>query len=348
MASMRDVAQRAGVSTATVSRLLQDSASVKPARAAKVWAAIEELGYVPNGVARNLSRRRTGLLGLIVADLMNPFHAELARGVEDVAASRNHHLIIGSSDLDLDRERAYAQVFLTRIVDGVIATPSGRDPHLAAFAARGVPLVLVDRRVDGIAAPSVHVDNHRVAQEAVRGLVGMGHRRIAIITGPLEFETASRRLGGYLAALAEAGIDTDNSLIRSGQLRSDGGRAAMQDLLRLDPRPTATFCFNNFIAVGALQALADAAVPIPAGMSLVTIDDMDLFQLIQPPISAIAQPAYEMGATAARLLLDHLEHGAELDPQAEVVLPVEFRWRASTGPGPMAAAPSKRDRGAPA
>jgi len=327
------VAARAGVSTATVARVLRDSGQVSDELTAKVRAAVRELNYVPNAVARSLSQGRTRLLGLLVPDISNPFFAELARGLEDAAVAAGHHVLVGSSDLDPERERQLAAAFESRTVDGVAITASAPDAtHLRKLADTGMPIVLIDRRMPGVSAPAVLTDNRDAARRAVEYLAGLGHRDIAMISGPPAFETAAERVAGFRDGCAAAGVEVRPDRLREGYLGIEGGHKAMREILALRDRPTAVLSFNNLIAVGALGALREDGVAVPRDLSFLTFDDMSLFPYVDPPITAIAQPAYQMGTDAGRILLDLVD--GDSGAGRDVVLKTGFYLRDSCAAPP--------------
>lgn len=335
MTSIRDVARHARVSTATVARVLSGRTPVSPDLKARVQQAVEDLRYVPNGVARSLSRGRTSLLGLLVSDIANPFSGQVARGLEDEAAKHGYHVLVGSSDFDPDREDQLLASFAARTVDAVaLVSASGATDAMQRLLDTGMPLVFVDRRPgDGVKAPVIRTDNLSAAHDAVAHLIELGHRDLAMISGPATLPTASQRLQGFRTACAEAGLTLREECVRQGFLGVDGGYRAAREVLALKPRPTALFSFNNMLAVGALRAFREAGVAIPGDVSLVTFDDMDLFPYVDPPITAIAQPAYHIGVEAGRALMNLLA-GDRFVPR-EVVLPTEFRPRASCAPPPQ-------------
>ncbi|TDD71245.1 LacI family transcriptional regulator [Jiangella aurantiaca] len=334
MASIRQVAEHAGVSTATVARVLSGRITVSPELTERVRQAVDELNYVPNDVARSLSRGRTNMLGLLVSDIGNPFAAQVARGLEDEAARLGYQVLVGSSDFELERETRLLDSFAAKTVDAVaLVSARGSTPAMARLARTGLPVVYIDRRPDGdTAAPLVRTDNETAARQAVGHLIELGHRDLAMISGPSWLPTASARLRGFRAACAEHGLTVRRECVREGHLGVEGGVRAMRDLLDLPERPTAVFSFNNLSAVGALRALRERGVTVPRDISLVTFDDMDLFPFVDPPITAIAQPAYEIGVEAGRTLLAMLS-GAAVVPR-EVVLPTEFRIRSSCAEPP--------------
>jgi LacI family transcriptional regulator len=338
--SIRDVARHAGVSTATVARVLAGGTPVSDDLAARVRRSIAELHYVPNGVARSLSRGRTSLLGLLVSDIANPFSGQVARGLEDLAARHGYHVLVGSSDFEPEREDQLLASFAARTVDAVaLVSASGATEAMQRLLDTRIPLVFVDRQPgDGIKAPLIRTDNLSAAHDAVAYLIGLGHRDLAMISGPATLPTASQRLQGFRTACAEAGLRLREECVREGFLGVEGGYRATREVLALKPRPTALFSFNNMLAVGALRALREAGVAVPRDISLITFDDMDLFPFVDPPITAIAQPAYHIGAEAGRVLISMLSGDAFVP--SEVVLPTEFRQRASCAPPPGSPVPT--------
>jgi len=334
MSSIHRVAERAGVSTATVARVLSGRATVSLELTDRVQRAVRELNYTPNGVARSLSRGKTNLLGLVVSDISNPFSAQVARGLEDEAAKHNYHVLTGSSDFDPERENQLLQAFAARTVDAValVAATASSDAMQRLIDTK-MPLVFVDRRPAGhISAPLIRTDNLTAAYDAVNYLIKLGHKDLAMISGPDEMSTASQRLLGFRTACEEAGLKVREECVRTGFLGAEGGYRAMREVLRLKPRPTAVFSFNNMLTVGVLRALSEAGLTMPDSLSLITFDDMELFPFVNPPITAIAQPAYQIGVEAARVLLGLLA-GEPFVPQ-EVTLPTEFRTRGSCAAPP--------------
>lgn len=336
MTSIRDVASHAGVSTATVARVLSGRTPVSEDLAARVRRSIAELRYVPNGVARSLSQGRTFLLGLLVSDIANPFSAQVARGLEDTAARHGYHVLVGSSDFEPEREDQLLASFAARTVDAVaLVSASGATEAMQRLLDTRIPLIFVDRQPEsGIKAPLIRTDNLSAAHDAVAYLIGLGHRDLAMISGPATLPTASQRLQGFRTACEEAGLSLREECVREGFLGAEGGYRATREVLALKPRPTALFSFNNMLAVGALRALRETGVGVPRDISLITFDDMDLFPYVDPPITAIAQPDYQIGTEAARTLISMLS-GDFFVPR-EMVLPTEFRQRESCAPPPGA------------
>nr|BFE60378.1 LacI family DNA-binding transcriptional regulator [Dactylosporangium thailandense] len=330
MAGIRDVARLAGVSTATVTRALRDEPSVTAETKAKVLAAAARLDYVPSAAARALSQGRSNVLGLFVPDVVNPFYALVAQGMADRAADARYQLVIAGSHLNPERERQMVTSLHDGTFAGLAATTVGTDESFtSALTGQRGPLVLVDRRPRGLHAPLVRTDNRRVTRDAVGQFFRLGHRKVSMISGPRDFDTACQRLSGFRLAYRDAGLAVREDYISHGHLGEEGGYRAMNELLAMPEPPTAVFCFNNLVTVGALKAIRAAGLKIPTDISLLAFDDMSLFPLVEPPITAIAQPAYEMGRAAADLLLRRIAGETDL---ADIVLPATLVTRESLGP----------------
>jgi LacI family transcriptional regulator len=308
MTTIVDVARAAGVSTATVSRVLNNHPQVDPRLAATVLQAVKDLGYRPSRVARSLRTRRNRVWALIISDIRTgPFFGDVVRGVEDVAYEAGYSLFLCNTDEDLAKEASYIELAVAENVGGVILTPSGPRTDLSPLVNFGIPVVLVDRTLPAQQADSVLVDNVSGACEAVSHLLAGGYKRIACITGPLTTTTGYQRQVGYHKALKEAGVAPDESLVREADFRQLGGQLAMLELLDQDPRPDAVFVTNHLMTIGVLQAITQAKLAIPADIAVVSFDDMPWSALLQPPLTAVAQPAYDLGVESARLLLSRLE-----------------------------------------
>jgi LacI family transcriptional regulator len=332
--TMEDVAARAGVSAMTVSRVINNHHSVASATRTRVEQAIHELGYVPNTLARSLLQGRTRTIALIVGDISNPFFTQVARGVEDVAQRNGYAVMIGNSDESTAKERRYVEAMLGNRIDGLLIAPAGNDSAqtLKFLNRRGTTVVLIDRDYEGTHADIVMGDSVGGARMLTEHLVKLGHRRIAIITGPLDLSTARDRLRGYEEVLGEHGIALDPSLIVQSTYKRDGGRDAARRLLALPPeaRPSAVVAGNNFLGVGVIEALREAAVRVPDDMAVVCFDDIELASALTPFLTVVAQPARTFGTIAAQFLLDRLD-GTDHPPRRKVVLPPELIVRVSCG-----------------
>lgn len=309
MASLQEVAQRARVSIATVSRVLNKSNKVVPETRAAVEQALLDLGYRPSRVARRL-RMNSGhahLVGLIIPDIQNPFYAEIARGVEDAAYASEYALILCNSDENLDKERFYLDVMRDESVDGIVLPPfDDTDVGVVETIKAGIPVVCVDRSHGKVKTDLVEVDNHQGAFEAVRHLIERGHKSIALIEGRTQVSTSRERRRGYLDALAAYGITVRKELMRAGDFKQESGRILTNELLDLRKPPTALFVCNNLMTVGALGALHHRDVSIPAEMALVGFDDLPWAEALDPPPTVVRQPAYEVGRQAMELLLKRI------------------------------------------
>jgi DNA-binding LacI/PurR family transcriptional regulator len=309
MASLQEVAKRAKVSIATVSRVLNKSDKVVPETRAVVEQALLDLGYRPSRVARRL-RMNSGhahLVGLIIPDIQNPFYAEIARGVEDAAYASKYALILCNSDENLEKERFYLDVMRDESVDGVVLPPfDDTDVAVAEMVKTGIPVVCVDRSHAKVKTDLVEVDNYQGALEAVRHLIEKGHKSIALIEGRTQVSTSRERRRGYLDALAAHGITPRKDLMRAGDFKQESGRVLTNELLDLRKPPTALFVCNNLMTVGALGALHQRGLRIPVDVALVGFDDLPWAEALDPPPTVVRQPAYEVGKQAMELLLKRI------------------------------------------
>jgi DNA-binding LacI/PurR family transcriptional regulator len=338
MVGLKDVARVAGVSISTVSRVLTASPLVNAETRVRVQQAMDALEYRPNRVARRLRAEgpRASLLGLIVPDILDRFFAEIVRGVESVAQRDGYMVFLGNSDEDGAQERRYVDLMCAESVDGIILPPS---PDIAAtvagLARGGLPVVCVDRRLPRAALDTVVADNVHGAHEAVAHLLRVGHRRIGFVGGRPQLSTSQERLEGYRRALDEHGVAFDPSLVREGDSRQAGGREMAGELLRLERPPTALLVGNNLMTLGALETIHRMGLRIPDDVAIVAYDDMPWALALDPPLTAVRQPGFELGRRAAELLLLRIE-----DPKrsaALVMLRPELVVRASCGAGREAA-----------
>lgn len=306
MATISDVATLAGVSTATVSRALNGKASVDPDLSARVVAAAEELGYRPNGPARNLRKQETAVLALIISDVENPFFTAIARGVEDVAHAAGYSLVLCNSDDAPDKEREYVDVALQERVAGVLLSPTGNTDTTELLDRNTTPVVAVDRPLPERSSDTVLLNNRLAAEEATLHLAERGYRRIGCLPGPSGILTADERLAGYRDGLRAAGLASSTTLVRRSRFKAEGARQSAHSLLTRSEPPDALLVANNVMAVGVLQTLADLGLRPGRDVGVVAFDDAPWTTLLDPPLTVVAQPAYDMGAVGAQLLLDRL------------------------------------------
>ena len=307
MPNIYDVARRARVSAATVSAVLNESAFVSPGLKARVQAAVATLGYEPNLLARGLAKRQTKTIGMIVPDIANPFFPEVVRGAEDTVQTAGYTLLIASTDNDVEKEKLYLRLFLAKRVDGVILTkaPGRFPPDLQrAFARADVPIVLLARTVPGFATDTVEMDDRGAAYEGVMHLRRLGYRRIGFIGGLHGASTSRRRLDGYRAALRDARLRFDPALVVEGDFRVESGYRAGLELLKR--RPDAVFVGNYLMTVGFMEALRQYRMRCPDDVAVVTCDDHPWLDAFSPRLTTIDLPKRELGAAAARLLVDRL------------------------------------------
>ncbi|HET7303033.1 MAG TPA: LacI family DNA-binding transcriptional regulator [Segeticoccus sp.] len=328
MAKIIDVARRAGVSAATVSRALNHVGSVDPALVERVRVAADELGYRPNGVARNLRRQRTDVWALIISDIANPFFTAVARGVEDVAQRHGFSVLLCNSDEDQGKEQRYLGVAEQEQVAGVIMSPNLRGSDVSRLVDAAIPLVTVDRS-SRRPVDSVMVHSREGARQATSHLLHSGWRRPACITGPEHADTARERLSGYLDAMKDARRRTAKSLVRHTDFQEESARRAMGSLLDERNPPDAVFIANATMALGALEELNRRGAKPGRDIGLVAFDDAPWARFIDPPLTVVAQPAYDIGATAAELLVERIARSAPKRAR-HVVLSTELIVRESS------------------
>lgn len=307
MATVKDVADLAGVSTATVSRVLNNYPQVADKTRSKVLWAMEELGYQPSRVARRLRMEATQILGLIISDIANPFFTSVVRGIENVAYANQYSLLLCNSDEDPARESLYVDVLQAERVAGIIISPADENSTSCKRLLRNdVPIVAMDRRLRQFDVDTVLVDNVKGAYQATSHLIRLGHRRIGLIGGPSRITTGRERQEGYEKALSEHGLELDQGLIKIGDFKQDSGYQRACELLEMDDPPTAIFTANNLMTLGALNAIHEKGLNIPRDMAIVGFDDMPWAPSLDPPLTAVAQPTHELGCTAANLLLQRI------------------------------------------
>jgi LacI family transcriptional regulator len=331
MTTIRDVAERAGVSTTTVSHVLNQTRKVDEATAARVRGAIQELRYRPNALARSMRRGRTHTVGIILPDIANPFFGDLARWLEDALFETGYSAIMCNSDGNSQKEARYLDVLLSKKVDGLLligaSQPSEQLRHLLDI---GPPLVVIDRELDDLPVSQVLVANREGGLLAGRHLLELGHRIVGVIAGPGEVGTSAKRLEGFRSAFAEAGVAIPARRVTRGDFRAGGGRAAMEALLARPSRPTAVFAENDLMALGAVAAVHGAGLEVPDDVSVVGFDGIDVGAAVAPPLTTVVQSTAAIARTAVELLLAQLADGGALPRSTE--LPVTLAVRGSTGP----------------
>lgn len=334
MSTIRDVAQRAGVSTMTVSRVINRTGYVHAETRSRVEAAVAALGYVPNSLARSLRFKRTKTLALVLTDITNPFFTTVARGVEDVASDAGFNVIFCNTDESEQEQAEYLRVLVQKQVDGVLLVPASNTAQPITFLQKhGIAVVLVDRRIPDVAVDTILGESEGAACQLTELLLDLGHRQIAMLSGPVDVSTAVDRVAGYRRAYCQRGQTAPEALIFQDAYTVDGGLRMARQALAVTPRPTAFFAANNFIAIGAFQVLHQQGLRVPEDISLVTFDDLP--HTLDPFLTVARQPADEMGRRATELLLARLQETAPSPPQ-EIVLPTPLIVRRSSAPPPKA------------
>ena len=336
MATMKDVATRAGVSLVTVWRVLNEPDSVRADTLAKVVAAIEELHYVPDQLASSLRSRQTGTIALLLPTIANAFWTTIARGVEDEGEARGYSVFLCNTDDDPAKEARYLDVLLRRRVEGIVIVPTAASAAaLQQARRRQMPIVQVHRKLDDVGADSVRADSRGGAAALTEQLLALGHRRVAYLGGLPTISPTRDCLAGYEGAMAQAGIPVEPTLVRLGRATPEVGQALTARLLELE-RPEALCIGNSRLAVGALHALAEAGVRVPEEMTVATFYDIAALDAYSPGLITAVQPAYEIGRLGARRLLQRI--GGLTGPPDDLLLPNTITRRVPHRPGAVAAA----------
>lgn len=329
MPTIYDVAARASVSPATVSRVINNNGNVRADMAARVIEAAEALDYRPNGMARNLRRQTSEVWALIVSDIDAVHFTSLGRGVMEISETVGKSVVLYNTDDELEKERRYIEVAIANRVGGVVISPaSDRGTTLKQLIRRGIPVVTIDRRLHGSPVSSVTVENAHGAQQATAHLVDSGYSRVACVAGPPQMSTFAERLSGYTQALKAAGVEVAPELVVQGDARAASGYEAARALLRLKQPPDAIFVTNSLMTLGALECLADEGVRVPQELGLVGFDEHPWARLLRPSLTTVAQPTYELGRRAAQLLIEEAKF-PQMDP-VSISLPTELIVRESS------------------
>lgn len=334
MPTIQEVARQAGVSTATVSRVLSNPDVVAQATLEKVMKVVERLGYAPNAVAKSLRTFRTDRLLVTVPDIANPFFSVLIRGIEEAAQKAGYSVLLGDTRFDAERENSYAMMLKRREADGLIFLGHRLPSILAGWKPLNLAVAPV---VNGcefsprLGVPSAHIDNAAAAREIMDHLYSLGHRRIGVITGPLVSPLSRDRLKGATAA-AKANKAERQLSVTKGDFTIESGQAGARQLLDQPKRPTAIFCFNDEMAIGALDHFRTHGLQVPRDISLAGFDDIRFARYMDPPLTTISQPMADIGRESVRLLLEIL--GGTVPRPKSITLPHRLVVRASTAAPP--------------
>jgi DNA-binding LacI/PurR family transcriptional regulator len=337
MPTIKEVADLAGVAVGTVSHVITGSVPVSESLRRKVQAAIRELDYHPNHVARSLKTSKTRTLGIIVPDMTIPYFPQVIRGAESAARRRNYSLIAVNSDDNGARQKELLSLLRSQRVEGILlAVAAGPTPlaQISRIMSAGIRLVCLDRIPDRLPVDSVSVEDVSASELGVEHLLAMGHRRIAIVTGPLSLKNERQRLLGYQQSLQRAGIALDDALIWIGNLLPEAVAAICRERLLVAPRPDAIFSTNGPTGLGVLRALLGSGLNTPEDIGFVTFDELTVDDLFRPAITTVVQPAYDIGSRAADILIDRIEKGSSSGQVVTVRLPATLKVRDSSSRGP--------------
>ena len=332
---IREIAKRAKVSTATVSRAINRVPTVDPQLAKRVWKVVEELGYYPNTQARALVSGRTRLFGIIVSEITNPFFPEVVQAFEDIAVQHNYEILLTSTIHEPKRMEAAVRRMLERRVEGVAILTFGMEESLLeGLRFRKVPLVFVDVGPSLPRISNIQIDYERGIRQAVQHLAALRHDRIAFISGPLGLKSASARRAAFIHSLEEIGAKPDPHLLVEGNHTMDGGMAAFDKLSKLSTRPTAIMCSNDVTAIGVMRQAYENGISVPHQLSVVGFDDVHLAQFMTPPLTSIRMSQTGLAQLAFKALMNDVERSAPAEHGTEYVLETNLVLRKSTAIAP--------------
>ncbi|WCL53478.1 LacI family DNA-binding transcriptional regulator [Gimibacter soli] len=334
MATIRDVASLAGVSRATVTRALQEPDKVSPARLSRVKEAIRVLGYRPNMLSQTFRKNQARTIVVLAPNLANPFFSKVIAGIVAAADERDFRVLVGATDGSVSKEFDFVRMVESRLADGIIQmNPFTLSERNAVLPHQHVPAVSV-AGVPGTPYSCVRIDNRAAAKECILHLAASGHQKIGIVTGPTHNSNTMVRLEGVKAGLEEAGLSYNPNLVREGDFRMLSGLQATESLMQdgPDPKPTAIFCMNDEMALGAIRALHTLNLRVPEDVSIVGFDSLDFSAFFMPPLTTVEQPGYDMGVSSANILADIIEGVSAGQESHDVVLPYRFIIRQSTAP----------------
>ena len=327
MANLKDVAKKAGVSTATVSRVLSGNYFVSDETKRKVISAVSELNYQPNGIARSLRNAKTQTIGVLVPDISNPYFMKVISALENYLATYEYNLLIASSNENPQKEDSLLKVLFEKRIDGLVLAPSRMEikPSIQGYFHQKIPVVLIDRSVNDVAVDTVVEESENSAYELVKHVISMGHRDIAIINGRNALSTVIEREKGYIRALQDAGVSVRSEYMYRGEYNQQSGYSLGKRLLQMgSDRPTAVFCTNNFIALGVMTAANELKLQIPDDLSVVSFGDLLLPEFVTPRITSVIQSPEDVGIASAKLMVERIISDVHGNPE-EIKLPTHIR-----------------------
>lgn len=329
--TIKDVAKEARVSPTTVSYVLNKTKLVSKETQIKVIEAIKRLNYQPNVVARSLRSKKTNTVGLVICDLKNPFFAEVLQGIESYLGKKDYTILVIDTNYDPEKEEEAIKTLLGKQVDGMIVV-LGRDnaEYLSLLDDWNIPVVFLDKKAEGKKnADAVLVNNKEGSKRLIEHVLSLGHRRIGIIAGPLNTTTGRERLEGYLEALSNFSLPRDEILIKIGDFRKESGYRLALELLDLPSLPGVIYACNNLMGLGAMEAIRERGFRIPEEVGLVIFDDLPWFKFVNPPLTVVSQPSFQLGEAAGKLLFEQMRKGRK--KPKEIVLSARLEVRESVG-----------------
>jgi DNA-binding LacI/PurR family transcriptional regulator len=307
--NIKVIAEKAGVSTATVSRVLSGFPGVREKTKKKVMKITSELNYEVDGIARSLRQKKTFKIGVIVGNVLSQFYTVLAKSIEDIANKYGYSVILCNGDDDSEKELNYLKVLRSSRVDGIIIAPTGKNAgYINNLLQSNTKIVLVDRLIEGVDCDAVLVDNEKGAYTAVKYLIDKGYKKIAIIDGFIDRTTGKERLKGYLRALNENNIPRNDDFIKIKDFKKRSGIVFANELLENKNKPEAIFVANLDLTLGAILSIKSLGLKIPDDIAVIGFDDSDWAQILEPPLTTISQPVYDLGTTAAEMLIKNIEN----------------------------------------
>lgn len=332
MANIRKISKLAGVSVATVSRVLNHPETVSDETRNRVLMIMEELNYVPNIIARSLTTKKTSTIGLIIPNILNPLYPNVAKGVEDVFYQKGYNILLSNTEYDIQREKATIEMLLSKKVDGLIICSSLLEREdFDIIIKQGVPFVLVGNYIDNGDINIVYTDYVMGAYLATNHLINTGYQKIAHISGPMDRRDSYGKLKGYKKALIDAGFQFYEDYVVEGDNQIEGGYLALKKLLKSGKIPDGIFVANDLMALGVMEAIKVSGYSVPGDFAIVGFDDINIASLVEPKLTTVTHPVYKMGLTSARLLLDNITNNEEESFKQKIFIQPTLKIRKSCG-----------------
>ncbi len=328
MATIKDVAREAKVSVATVSRVLNKHENISLKTKITVKKAIDKLNYEPNMLGRNLRRSKSGMILALMPSISNPFYAQIVEGIEDIATRNNYTVLICGTDSNVDKENLYFNLLKQKLIDGVIMMNTLQEPEVINALAKKYPIIQCSEYSEEVDIPFISIDNKKASYDAIKFLVKLGHKDIALINSDEGFLYARRRKEGYMEALKESGIAIREEFVEQVGLGFDNGRRMVKRLLKLKKPPTAIFAVSDILAIGAIKEIHESKLRVPEDIAVIGFDNVDFASISTPSLTTIAQPMYQIGCEATKMLLRRIN---DIDaPIDNIILDYNLIIREST------------------